>query len=280
MSDMKKKLSREDAAELYRDLHKTIGKMKASGTSKNPSSSNTQVAKQIAQAIRESMKKEDAIRSNAQSVSEESESREQAIRAPFGGNSSRFANDLVQPTGVQFAVFLIAFFALSKISFSALEYSGIFSVGTASASLHQEAAFQPMPVKPRYGEEELAVLKQLDARRVELQEKGASIDQQMRELELKEQEFVVRLTELRELTEQLKVSREKSEERRNGQLEQLSNVYGSMAPNESAQLIEQLDVSIALSLLERMPEKRIGQILSLMSAERALTITRMLSRGE
>lgn len=280
MSNRKKKLSREDAAELYRDLHKTIGKMKASGSSQNASSSNTQVAKQIAQAIRDSMKKEDAMRASSQSLSEESESREQVTGMALASKSSRFTNELAQPNGVQFAVLVIAFFALSKISFSALEYSGVFSLGTASASLQQEVAFQPMPVKPRYGEEELVVLKQLDARRVELQEKDASIDKQMRELELKEQEFVVRLTELRELTEQLKVSREKSQERRNGQLEQLSNVYGSMAPNESAQLIEQLDVSIALSLLERMPEKRIGQILSLMSAERALTITRMLSRGE
>ena len=41
--------------------------------------------------------------------------------------------------------------------------------------------------------------------------------------------------------------------------------------------MEQLDVTIALSLIERMPEKRIGQILALMSPERALSITRMLS---
>jgi flagellar motility protein MotE (MotC chaperone) len=41
--------------------------------------------------------------------------------------------------------------------------------------------------------------------------------------------------------------------------------------------MEQLDVQIALSLIERMPEKKIGQILALMSKERALTLTKMLS---
>ncbi len=50
-----------------------------------------------------------------------------------------------------------------------------------------------------------------------------------------------------------------------------------MNPKEASLLIEQLDITIALGLLERMPEKRIGQILSLMSPDRALTITRMLS---
>ena len=121
------------------------------------------------------------------------------------------------------------------------------------------------------------MLKQLDAKRVELEERVAKIDKREQEMNLKEQEFVARLSEIRELTEKLKVSRQKNAAQRNSKLEQLSNVYGSMNPTEAAQLIEQLDVTIALSLLERMPEKRIGQILSLMSADRALTITRMLS---
>ena len=75
----------------------------------------------------------------------------------------------------------------------------------------------------------------------------------------------------------LKGDREKNDKKRSTQLEQLSNVYGSMDPKEAATLIEQLDVTIALSLLERMPEKRIGQILALMNPQRALVITRMLS---
>jgi flagellar motility protein MotE (MotC chaperone) len=45
----------------------------------------------------------------------------------------------------------------------------------------------------------------------------------------------------------------------------------------AVQLIEQLDVAIALSLIERMPEKGIGQILALKSPGRAPLITRMLS---
>jgi flagellar motility protein MotE (MotC chaperone) len=50
-----------------------------------------------------------------------------------------------------------------------------------------------------------------------------------------------------------------------------------MNPAEAAALLEQLDTPIALELLGRMPGKRIGQILALMTSERALTLTRMLS---
>jgi flagellar motility protein MotE (MotC chaperone) len=79
------------------------------------------------------------------------------------------------------------------------------------------------------------------------------------------------------MTTALKLDRDKSDKKRNTQIEQLANVYGSMDPKEAASLIEQLDITIALNLLQKMPEKRIAQILALMNPERALGITRMLS---
>ena len=85
------------------------------------------------------------------------------------------------------------------------------------------------------------------------------------------------ITELKEVTERLKIEREKGEKQRNVQLDQLANVYGSMNPPEAAHLLEQLDINIAHSLIQRMPEKRIGQILALMNAERALELTNRLS---
>ncbi len=88
----------------------------------------------------------------------------------------------------------------------------------------------------------------------------------------------MRLSELKELTERLKLDREKGDKQRNTQLDQLANVYGSMNPPEAAHLLEQLDIQVALSLIERMPEKRIGQILSLMNASRALELTNLLSK--
>ena len=76
----------------------------------------------------------------------------------------------------------------------------------------------------------------------------------------------------------MKLEREKSDKKRNTQLDQLANVYGSMNPPEAAHLLEQLDIHVALSLVERMPEKRIGQILALMDASRALELTNLLSK--
>ena len=82
---------------------------------------------------------------------------------------------------------------------------------------------------------------------------------------------------MRDITEKLKLERDKGEKQKQSQLDQLANVYGSMNPPEAAKLLEQLDVQIALSLIERMPEKRIGQILALMNQDKALAITNLLS---
>jgi flagellar motility protein MotE (MotC chaperone) len=57
---------------------------------------------------------------------------------------------------------------------------------------------------------------------------------------------------------QLKIEREKGDKQRNSQLDQHANVYGSMNPPEAAHLVEQLDIQVALSLIQRMPEKKMA----------------------
>ncbi|MCB0333170.1 MAG: hypothetical protein KDD55_06695 [Bdellovibrionales bacterium] len=276
MTTKKNSLSREDAQELYRDLQKTMKSMKKP---KKSSGLPGDVAKQMASAIRQAMAKDDAAKGStaqremASPMSEEGDSLHGGMSAFMMGRES---GALPQGAGRLTAISFVIFFALAKLTFSAFEYSGVLSVEDASASM-------PMRVRPtslhqtNYSKEEIRILTALDARREELQERSRKLDLREEDVSRKDREFAARLTELRDLTEKLKIARERNEKQRNNQIEQLSNVYGSMNPTEAAELIEQLDVTIALKLLERMPEKRIGQILSLMSPDRALTITRMLS---
>lgn len=186
------------------------------------------------------------------------------------------------------ALGLVCTFAVMKVVWAVLEASGVAGIETAHASLDRigtapiSSATTSAIVGPRsngaeFSREELAVLTALDHRRVELEARARRLDDRERELGERDREFLARQTELKELTDKLQADRNKQEKKRSTQIEQLANVYGSMNPPEAATLIEQLDVHIALELLERMPEKRIGQILALMSRERALTITRLLS---
>lgn len=168
------------------------------------------------------------------------------------------------------AALLVGGCALLKVIVGGFEFAGVGAVSPAQATVIKE-------VGPKYSEGEVQLLKSLDARRVELEDRRHRLDERDRDLATREREFAGRLAQLRELTGLLKADREEGDKKQQTQVAQLANVYGSMNPPEAAALLGQLDITTTLALLERMPEKRMGQILSLIPAERALTITKMLT---
>jgi flagellar motility protein MotE (MotC chaperone) len=175
-------------------------------------------------------------------------------------------------SGQMGAVAFVVLFCVAKISISALEAAGVGEVKPVEA-----AVVAPVRTGPQWSKEEVKILTALDQRRSELEERSGRLEQREHEFASRDRDLAARLTELKELSERLKLEREKGEKQRNVQLDQLANVYGSMNPPEAAHLLEQLDINIAHSLIQRMPEKRIGQILALMNADRALELTNRLS---
>lgn len=273
MAKKKNTLSRSDAAELYRDLQKTMKNMKGRGGAASDSGSSSSAAKEIAAAIKASMAREKSASPMPEDMDIPPAPSVEAMRILGRSRQSGSAGQVT-------AVALVVLFALTRFTITALEQSGIVDVPEAKASMAQMQTRVPFSAPGQYTKEEVEILRSLDVRRQELEERERKIVDQESEMAKRDKAYAARLTEIRELTQKLESSREKNEKKRNTQLEQLSNVYGSMNPKEAAELMEQLDVSIALALLERMPEKRIGQILSLMSPDRALTMTRMLSTAQ
>lgn len=256
MNIQKKKnsLTREQAAKLYDDLKAAMEKRHGK--------------QNIAKLMQEEAQKRERVVGPRGVGAATLES----LVAPSTLRSSQVGSGL----GQNMALLLVIMFACIKLGLSVLEASGAFNVEDAQAS--QVSMARPAYQFAATSREELQLLKSLDARRSELEERSRKLDQVEEDIQRRDREFAARLTELRELTQRLGGEREKTDRRRMAQLDQLAKVYGSMNPQESAQLIEQLDVTIALALVERMPEKRIGQILALMSPDKALLLTRMLSR--
>lgn len=240
-----KRLSKQEAQELYDDLQRAVGTMMAKG----------QAAEVKAAALKRTSPKA-ASRSAA------------APPTPAALKAHRVQG----LSGQGMALITIVAFCCAKVTLSAIEASGIVSVPQA------EAATVIQIKGPQWSKEEVKVLTALDARRVQLEERASRLEQRETEAGSRDRDLAVKLTELKEITERLKAEREKGEKQRDVQLDQLANVYGSMNPPEAAHLLEQLDIQVALSLVERMPEKRMGQILSLMSAQRALELTNLLSK--
>lgn len=273
----KKGMSREDAAELYQDLKKVLAQSQGGAAmAKSKPSSSGDVAKQIAAEISKAMSSEKSSpsRPTTSKASRPAAPRPQARTTTEMPSLSFGSEDIptARNRGAAAAVGLVMLFGVMRVALSGLEAMGLVGIENAQATL------QPQAVAPaRFGKEEVKVLTSLDSRRAELTERSKALDEREKQLSIRDREFAVRVAQLKELTDQLKNDREKSDKKRSAQIEQLANVYGSMSPQEAAQLMEQLDVQIALSLIERMPEKKIGQILALMSKERALTLTKMLS---
>ena len=264
-----KKLTKEEAQELYDDLSRAMGQMMAK---RNNAMAATKVG-----AVRSASQQDSAASSASPSNKQpptytrtavkKSISHDLSTSIPLPSTTSRFSF-----SGQMGAVAFVVLFCVAKISISALEAAGVGEVRPAEA-----AVTAPVRTGPQWSKEEVKILTSLDQRRSELEERSGRLEQREHEFASRDRDLAARLTELKELSEGLKLEREKGEKQRDVQLDQLANVYGSMNPPEAAHLLEQLDITIAHSLIQRMPEKRIGQILALMNAERALEVTNRLS---
>lgn len=273
----KNKLTREQAEELYKDLQTTVAALRFKGAVKNPVAPKSK-EKRIKPSPLKGYSSEGAFRHGASNAvaAEIAQTISESLSGDRAGMRSRSSI-----SGQRVAFACVIFFAVVKVVLSALEASGVATAAPAMATMASSGSAPALPAIPSssqsYSKEELHVLSALDARRVELEERNRKLDEKGEDIDRREREFAVKLTELRELTDALKNDREKSDKKRSVQLDQLANVYSAMDPKEAAALIEQLDVTIALELVSRMPEKRIGQILGLMNSGKALAITRLLS---
>lgn len=128
------------------------------------------------------------------------------------------------------------------------------------------------------GEQQL--LLELNARRTELEKKEQSLEEREVDLQNQSQALAEKLTELKTLTSKIQQVRLEKDNQYEARLEQLAQVYASIAPSEAAPMIGKLDEETALALLKRMPNKRMGQILTQMEPQRAVDLTKSLTKLE
>lgn len=250
-----KSLNWQDAAELYRDVQKAMKTIQAKKAS-------AEAGAQGQAASTESFVSPKGGYGSASIFKESAASRPPRSSSNIGTRS---------------AVTLIIILACVRVMISAYEATKVVEAEATEIAPRTNAISMTTDSGPAFTKEKVEILTSLDKRRSELENRRERLDKREADVQKKEQELVTRLNELRELTDRLKQTRLQNEHKRTGQIEQLSNVYSSMGPNEAARLMEQLDITISLDLIKRMPEKRMAQILALMTPDKALQITKMLS---
>jgi len=252
-------MSKEQAMELYNDLHRTMQQMVKNTASMNP-------------------KGDSSKKNQSNSIDQTTHFSKPSNTTYWEAESNKLDSKSTWSASSKGIFLTIAALCAIRLMFGIAEFLGVNSsrLQEAKAVTKSDISLQNTPRLPITNTERDLLL-DLDRRRVDLESRSARLDDRAKELSEQEKALSVQLSELRELTGALRQARLENSKEESAKVEQLSKVYGSMNPPEAAALIEQLDIQIALPLLVRMPDKRMAQILALMKPERAVMVTRMLS---
>ncbi len=117
--------------------------------------------------------------------------------------------------------------------------------------------------------EELALFKNLDARRKALDQREAELKKLDEELQKQKGELDKRLVEIEQvrktianqLEEKVKVDQER--------VDQLVSFYSTMKPQQAAKVIETLNEDLAIEVLLKMKKKNAADVMNLMASEKA-----------
>jgi flagellar motility protein MotE (MotC chaperone) len=136
--------------------------------------------------------------------------------------------------------------------------------------------------------EVLALMNQLEIKRLKLQEEAASIKQERTQLEALKLDIDQKLDDLAaaqtKLDETLALQAEREAQAQaaksaaeTAKIKQLVKVYTSMSPKKAAEIIEKLDMKVVYEVFSNMKGEQMGQILTYVSGERAAAITERLA---
>jgi len=149
-------------------------------------------------------------------------------------------------------------------------------VGIALLAIEGRSETPDDPNACEYGVTSL--LEELRAHQLEHDRRARELDDREHHVEDLERAANERLAELEEMADTVE-KRIAAWERSNGDaVRQLAKIYSSMPPHRAAPLLEQLDVELATQIVAKMKHKESASVLSLLSQERALAMSRNVAK--
>jgi hypothetical protein len=127
---------------------------------------------------------------------------------------------------------------------------------------------------------EMEVLKQLSARRDEIEKRSRSLDAHDNLIKIAEQRVDQKVKELQTLRLQLQSMISQVSETQAAQLDNLVKIYETMKPDEAAKIFETLDMPTLLNVIQRMKAKSTAPIMAKLPPEKAKDITMALTRQD
>jgi len=144
----------------------------------------------------------------------------------------------------------------------------------ASTDVGSDAlADDPQSLKPS----EIEVLQQLSKRREALDQRAAELDQREVLLQAAEKRINDKIAKLQELQNGIAKDLQQRGAEDDARLQSLVKIYEAMKPKDAAQIFEQLDMPVLLSVLQRMKELKTAPILAAMDPAKARAVTTALA---
>ena len=134
------------------------------------------------------------------------------------------------------------------------------------------------PAEPPVSDSERALLQDLRARRIELDEKERAIAAREQVLAAAEQKLTARVDELSTLQSRLEQLEAARKQRDEANWQGLVKLYETMKPRDAATIFDDLDMPVLLQVLDRMKEAKAAPILAAMQPDRARDATTKLAQ--
>ncbi len=172
---------------------------------------------------------------------------------------------------------LLSLLIVVKISLGSilLYQSGLPLFGESKAlASDQKKDAEPTPVKKEKKDAKESIdLKVLIQKKAKFEKEEKRIAEKKSELLAIQDDInkkIVELTKLRDEIRQEKAQKKAEEEQ---QFKHLIKIYSAMKPRNAADLIDKLDIKLAIELLSRMKGDDVGKILSFVKIEKAAKIS-------
>lgn len=131
-----------------------------------------------------------------------------------------------------------------------------------------------------YSGAELELLQKLASRREELEKRERELDVREGLLKAAEQQLEASSTELAALQQKIQGLIQQYDEQENKKLESLVTIYEKMKPKDAARIMNELDMTVLLDVMNRMKEAKAADILADMDPARAREVTTRLAERD
>jgi len=128
--------------------------------------------------------------------------------------------------------------------------------------------------------EETIDLNYLISKKLEIEKQEKSVAAKKAELLSIQDEINKKIEKLTELRDEIRAEVAKKKVIEDQKLKHLIKVYSTMKPQNAAELIEKLDIKLAIELMSKMKGDDVGKILSFVKIEKAAEISEGLVKRE